>query len=256
MGQRHQIFIKVANPTLNGINTKGYHETELEKAFGKEETTILAYHNNWLFGRSALQNALNVLQHASQFTPKQKLGQGFGGTQSPLCARYAEQRTIDSLVTAIGFIMGYNPKNLGFLNAGLSDSTFLNVREPATRTDFTLGDNNDGITVIDAIENKYCFMNIYKSGKTLEFNVTDLPTLVPANALDYVRAYYGETEETCNPYYMGDLTETEKTEKLAEFAAQNKLQAEQFEPYGLLSVDELSAMFPKMAAKLRKADKL
>lgn len=49
MGQRHQIFIKVANP----VKSFYPHDItdKMKKLFGTKDYTILPFHNQWLFGR-------------------------------------------------------------------------------------------------------------------------------------------------------------------------------------------------------------
>ncbi len=72
MGQRHQIFVRIPNPTKYGHYNSAKEKTEAEKEFGTAETTILAYHNQWLYGRGALQNALNLLNFSKQFPKESK----------------------------------------------------------------------------------------------------------------------------------------------------------------------------------------
>lgn len=71
MGQRHQIFVKIVNPVKAQYNTSSI-TAEMKKLCGTGDYAILPYHNQWLYGRSALQHALNVLIHASQFSKKDK----------------------------------------------------------------------------------------------------------------------------------------------------------------------------------------
>ena len=62
------------------------------------------------------------------------------------------------------------------------------------RLNFTMGDNNDGISIIDTIERKYCLMNI--STYDMEYAcVNRLKSLIPSSAEDYVHAYYPEQDQ-------------------------------------------------------------
>ena len=63
MGQRHQIFIH----TLNGAKViakdqKKKLDKERKNEFGDNDTTVLAYHHQWLYGFSAAIQALHVLE--------------------------------------------------------------------------------------------------------------------------------------------------------------------------------------------------
>ena len=60
MGQRHQIFIHTVNPYHTEYDKS--KKAELKEMFGTDKTTVFAFHNQWLFGRSALLSALNVLE--------------------------------------------------------------------------------------------------------------------------------------------------------------------------------------------------
>ena len=59
MGQRHQTYIYVKNMN-NGKDKKDNQE------FGTGETTVLAFYNQWLYGRSPLFECAKVLRFAEE----------------------------------------------------------------------------------------------------------------------------------------------------------------------------------------------
>lgn len=261
MGQRHQIFLKIANPIKFARFNTNELKAEAIKQFGEGEFTILAYHNQWLFGRGALQNALPLLRFAKQFTKAVKSDtEAWGAYNCPFSINGMKRNfNIAEMTTNIGFIMNYRPINTAWLDAGIGSSFYLNNTVPEMRLDFTIGDNNDGITIIDLVENKYCFMNIYDQDKE-SFNVSKLQELKPVNARTYVGAYYGETIEATNPFTFGDHDRTKvtmtvkKQQKIVNRQIKiNTTIAKGFDKFEVLTLDELQVMFDTMVITKKKA---
>ena len=255
MGQRHQIFVKIANPIKH---IGGKPSQELVDLFGKGEFTILPYHNQWLFGRSALQVCLNLLKHAAQFTHEEKTStKPWGANHTALAPNGMKYdfANPDKLTAAIAFILNYLPVKTEFNKAGMLNSWYLGKEDPTMREDFRMGDNNDGITIIDVVENKYCFMNInepsYGIGEHSN-SASDLPYLFPSSAHDYVRCYYGETPYTISRYKLDNAKENGVTpQALAkDFRNGNKKLVRQFAKFGVLTLDEVMAMFPKVQKEI------
>jgi hypothetical protein len=264
MGQRHQIFVKIANPLHHFSNPSKVEIANLKKEFGTGEFAILGYHNQWLYGRSALENCLRLLFFAKQFSRESKVSSKvFDGYNSPICPNGIKSNftNVKDLTTAIGIVMNFQAVKSDWLEAGFNSSRYEGAE---LNHDFTIGDNNDGIHIVDMVERKYCFMNIsrYKSSdNSLCHSASDLPYLVPVDAKAYVAAYYGETLETCNPYYferaekeLKDYTGGDKEAKIAEAKAKiindniktNGKIVKKFKGFELLTIDEIKAMFPKM----------
>ena len=246
MGQRHQTYIRILNP--NKILSKTIVTAEMRKAFGNEKFTILPFHNQWLYGRTALLHCHNILKHSSQFDIKAKTDKdSYDGYNSPFCWNGIENKFSDpqKWISIIEFIMNYMPENNNYVHAGLLDSWFLGFEFSNFRDDFTVGDNNDGITIVDVINNKYCFMNINGNDDTKKYyDVETLPNMTPVSAYDYVKAYYGETAKTVNPYRVGDKTHaiTAKENK-----KHNKEIVKLFDKFELLTIEEIKDMFPQVA---------
>jgi hypothetical protein len=253
MGQRQQIFVFMTNPAKN-LQASPAEKKELEKEFGTKDTTILAFHNQWLYGRSSLQSCLGLLNFGAQFTKEAKTSdKAPGGYSSPITIKGQNYKTKDHIISSIEFILNYRPKKTAWSDAGVGESFYIGKEDERIRENFTMGDNNDGITIIDLIENKYCFMNIYEQDKETTHGIYSLPELKPVDARAYVSAYYGETIETTNPYYFGDHDRSKITKTIKEqqtivnhnIKINNKA-VKGFDKFQVLTLKEISAMFPKM----------
>ncbi len=260
MGQRHQIFIRIANPIkhMRGLGNKDTKLASLKKQLGNGDTCILAFHHQWLYGRSALANAVRILKFGSQFTTKQKLTKD-GYEQAPFLPNYM-QWYVDELrevTDALAFIMNYQATDEPWLKAGLNRGCFyIGETDGNINHDFTMGDNNDGITIIDLVNNKYCFMNPFESYSTedgeLHHSASDLPTLKPCSAHDYVDCYYGEKLDTCNPYYLKDKTAEEQAKIIEDNIKTNAMLVKRFKKFKILTLAEIDKMFPKMKLLKKK----
>ncbi len=258
MGQRHQVFVKIINPISGFSFANEAEKKQAQKEFGTGKFSILAYHNQWLYGRSALVNCVNLLKFGKQFTKEAKSeDKGWGDYSSPVTVKGIEANfnTPEKLTTAIGFIMNFRPVKTSFNDAGIGNSWYVGKTDEGINHDFTLGDNNDGITIIDVVENKYCFMNINKRNFNdgLGFAARDLPYLTPVDARAYVSAYYGETIETTNPFYFGNhdrslvtMSEDKQLDIVNKTIKTNDRVVKMFKGFEVLSLTEIKAMFPKM----------
>lgn len=223
MGQRHQIFIKVNNPLkLKRVYANDTDKKLARKMFGSGKHTILAIHHQWLYGRSAVFNIKHILN----------LTENINEYNNPFSDNYS----FDSLGEYINEVMmllqvqtnPLHPRGVGiermtFLNSDCIDENGKYDSGWDMRLDFRMGDNNDGISIIDTIERKYCLMNI--STYDMEYaDVHRLKSLIPSSAEDYVHAYYPEQEDVRN----------------------NILCCNQLRTYPILSIKEIKKMFPKM----------
>lgn len=246
-----QIFIKTINP-----NSKTYKENSRNltfdrkfNMFGDNDTVVLPFHNQWLFGRSALRSAINVLNLSSQIEKKDKseyFRLGHSMTPFTLCGiDYGNFNTFDKYISAITHILNYVSENTEYIPAGFLTSWFLKDEFKDMTNNFTNGDNNDGVLLIDVVENKYCFINIDEQ-KAQSYDVRELPYMTPCSGAEYVRAYYGETRQTVNPYYLKDKNNKEKNHFLSETIRINTSLIETISKYEVMSIDEVANMFPKM----------
>ena len=222
MGQRHQTFIKVLNPVKLKRNYANPTDKKLaRKMFGSGKHTIIAIHHQWLYGRSAVYNIkhiLNLTEHMNEYT-------------NP----FSENYSFDSLEQYIKEVMmllqvqtnPLHPRGTGiermiFLNSECIDEDGKYDSKWDIRLNFTYGDNNDGISIIDTIERKYCLMNI----STYEpiNDVHRLQSMLPYSADDYVNCYYSESEHVRD----------------------NILCCNQLKRFPILNLKEIQKMFPKM----------
>jgi hypothetical protein len=114
------------------------------------------------------------------------------------------------------------------------------------RKDFRLGDNNDGIMIVDAVNKKYCFMNIFEYDREDEKSecVRALPSMVPVTAGEYVNAYYPTVKEGLHNSTMEKKSEIEIQEILKGNQKRVNYVNKVFSKYELLSLDEVKKMFP------------
>jgi len=224
MGQRHQLFLKVNNPYKNKRNYSSDEDKKLmRKIFGSGKHTIIALHHQWLYGRSAV----SVINHILNVTNP--------NTMNEYNNPFGESYMIESLDKYINDVMmllqvqtdqkfprGVGIERMIFLNSECIEDGKYHSRWDM-RLYFNIGDNNDGVSIIDTIERKYCLMNI-SSQEIGDTSVSNLPTMIPCSAEDYVDSYYPQEEHIRN----------------------NILSCLPLKHYGILSLKEVSKIFPKM----------
>lgn len=159
MGQRHQIFIN----TLNGakfitdeVRTKLSYNKKLKAEFGEKDTTVLAYHHQWLYGISAVIQALHLLEFnrdaTPYVTPFKRDGIKYGSIPDDV------KEWVNSVTGLVSMFIHPLHRDLGTGRIGIERVHYLNSEQPDMRNNFDHGDNNDGITIIDTVTGKYCFM--------------------------------------------------------------------------------------------------
>jgi hypothetical protein len=187
MGQRHQIFVRVNNPLHTDKYISDEDKKKARKIFGRGKTTIIALHHQWLYGASAVVMIKNIMD--ATLSNKEVSNKTFD--KNPYLTR-----DLDGWIEEV-MMMFQTVTNPKFPRGiGVERMHFLNEMEPDMRTDCTGGDNNDGITIIDAIERKYCMMNIFPQYKDDEEydGIYTLPSMQPVSGREYVKAYYPDAE--------------------------------------------------------------
>jgi hypothetical protein len=254
MGQRSQTFLRVKNPLFPYLkeadNTKSAEIIKKwVKILGTGEYTILAYHHQWLYGMTFANIAHTVLD----FYHGGKLGEH----NHPLnnveyfvreMFRFGDNNLIGRFIDLHTWLMSiHNLPWAGTRERGYEGFTFLNESDPWVSKYFDQGDNNDGVCVIDCITGKYAFLKMYG-----EIGEKILPNYTPLTAVQYVECYYpldaNNLNERCTPEEITEATVKDATKRI-------NLVTRKFKKYELLTVEELSAMFPKCATKLRNAQK-
>lgn len=255
MGQRHQIFIRTINPYHH---TYGEDKAKARRLFGTHKTTVLAYHNQWLYGRSALLSALNILEFNEGFTKDERFGKKPSmGYNNPFHNDFIRSNEVDSFLRVVESTLNLCREENEFRGKGWLGSWLLNHDEPQMREFFTYGDNNDGITIIDTLENKYCFMNVHGYGNEEDsFNVGFLPYLKPCSGKKYVEAYCPSSASRARNSYYGQQAlekgELEFRKYVSKAKRINNKLVKRLDKFGLLTENELRKIFGKQYAELDK----
>lgn len=176
---------------------------------------------------NALSAALAVLEFNADYASPSSNPYGLTNNYGQIATAQALAELTASLIALRESPDGLRQYSPGYL---------LNAEEPWVLTRFDQGDNNDGVTIIDTLTGRYCFLNIEaQSTDEDDTNATRLPSMVPQTAEQYVRTYYPAA--TSAP---------EINEQAANLAAR-------FDRFPLLTIAELTALFPAMAKLLTPA---
>lgn len=216
MGQRHQFFIKVVNPVSRGGDEK--IKKELRKIFGNGKTAIMAFHHQWLYGRAALVNVLSIFDKSHQ--DKIAYNNPFDTT----CNIWDVEGYLKDLNT----LLSVQTHPLFPRGTGIELICFLNITDNEITKDFTLGDNNDGISVIDTINKTYCFANPYSQYDREDDSpsIRNFDTMVVKSAKEYVEVYYPSNDK--NDKENNEILELFKPYKLMLQAEFKRLSPESF----------------------------
>lgn len=199
MGQRHQIYVKF--PAKLGI---------------------AGFHHQWLYGMTAVNSLARVLefyrnQYENKYGPFQiNTGYGLKRQSQVIQAIYST----DVKTGYWHYVHSFQDEQADYAERS------PHHKYPSECEDPRLGDNNDGITIIDVSNGdfRYCFMNIaHLEGKAGD----QVPKLVPISAREYLLAYYPKFLSDPNPETLLSLCEIEQHAKL-------------------LTLSECKALFPEM----------
>jgi len=242
MGQRSQTFLKVYNPLkqLEGVSKKTKIYQKWEKALGTGDTTVLAYHHQWLYGLTFPSLILNILkaykkpEYFSDYMEHPLNPREFYHSMG----QYHDEGTYDKLIRFVDFhtfvlSIVTNPWKYT-RDTVLEGFRFLNLCEPEMRNSFNGGDNNDGICIVDCIEGKYAFMSIYGCESKVS-----IPDNVPKSAVDYVSAYYPTDSNNLKEGY-DKLTEKEVKHGIRV----QGMVAKEYKTIPVLTMKEIKKIFP------------
>lgn len=268
MGQRHQTLIKLHNPAIKFLKenadlearAKDFTEkvdtwidlkkryNHLKEELGEGETTILAFHHQWLYGATACANALQVLRFAknSKEDSENPFHKEFFTKGLRSRDIKDEAKFITDFVTNLMSVANSELHEM-VGRVGFEHFTYLNPTEPYMREQFDRGDNNDGVTIIDTTTGKYCFASFdHTEG---QYNI---PLYVPVSAEEYAKSYYPTKMEKVSKYYKTKRfkDEVDPAKALADYLKDNisivKKIKSLFKPYKVMTFDELKTMFPKV----------
>lgn len=139
-----------------------------------------------------------------------------------------------------------NYTRVGIEQMSLLNEEHIEFENLTYSEDFTSGDNNDGVLLMDFTNDilKYCFINIDNTeNETFKY-------LHPVDAYTYVKTYYSEDLKTL--ISENDSLSLKEVEKiLKENIRINKKFIKRFKNFNdILTIDEIINMFPKMKTLL------
>jgi hypothetical protein len=212
MGQRHQLFLKVHNPVKKMHKDSPDMERGI-KLFGRGDTTIIGFHHQWLYGRSAVVKLGEILTLSNP--------SNMNGYENPFSSDFSSIYDLDNYIKRVTSMVSVSFDSVSPRGYGIERFNFLNEDESWVLERFDYGDNNDGITIIDTIERKYCMMNINTPYDDDNSDVYLLPQYEPCTSKQYVDAYYPNHKRDNNKFIKGS------------------------KGYSILSKNEILLMFPK-----------
>src|ERR1019366_7302078 len=178
MGQRTQQFFRLPNPIpayrksldlknmakwRNKIDELANTEASIskfEEIYGTRDHIIVAFHHQWLYGASMTISALQMLDFNASLINGKDYSNPFHKDYLNVFS-ISNINTPDALIAFLhNFISMFRDELfVEYSRAGIESFHHLNPEEPEMRNSYDLGDNNDGIYIIDLETNKYCFVN-------------------------------------------------------------------------------------------------
>lgn len=275
MGQRSQIYIRLENvgkawaKRMNLDDEKAwknniekyveynsYYET-WKTMYGEGDTIIVAFHHGWLYGRTFAKVASKILEIAKWSSTITN------NSENIFCCDFWEaewayhnskligdrdnpHKLIEWIENSISILFDFELSP--YTREGNERFHLLNSEEDGISysKDFTIGDNNDGVLIIDFPSNKYCFVNINESKDVKLF-----PYLKPIDASMYLKIQYPESAEDVNQ------DNGKKTKKeLKDNKKVNAIFLKRFEGFQTLTADDLKVMFPSLKRRINIASKV
>ena len=231
MGQRSQIYLRIKNPMKNKeyvatLDDKGIVAAKL--VFGNKKVSILPYHHQWLFGLTFVGMVHNILSEARKnySNPFHPFSSNFnfntypknflGHTKKNVVSNTNVQHTLDLVNHFISFQGNkdiaektgrYGFERFTYIGLEHIDLATGKVSQKGThaQNDCTVGDNNDGIAIIDLIEQKYCFVNIFDYDDDDADGIYSLYSMQPLEAKVYTKAYYPDIDDLEKVLFAKDL---------------------------------------------------
>ena len=273
MGQRSQIYFRmnnigkcyfdsmeIDNPNSERWrdNVQGYviekekHENWI-KLFGNENTIIVGFHHQWLYGKSFVLVASMILNMNKILLGKNEYEiNPFNFANWNMTKNGHLPRNCDNPMDAINYLQIFISNLFDYelskyAREGIERYTLLNghdYEDGALITRFDEGDNNDGVLIVDMLENKYCFVDVNARSEKIK-------KLNPVDAHTYLKTYYAETEEDCEKEEI-----EEKKPKFKGHIRINKKFLKRFKGFKTLSVQELINIFPVMDEEINEANKI
>ena len=174
MGQRSQVFIIVNNPLKNCENSGDVYSEERNKEaklyFGTGKKSVIPFHHQWLYGATFAAVLSKILKEAKTakgdrhpFSPDFKYFSDRNDIRKDAGYGFIEIiRNIISLPDAeVSEIAGrWKAENFVYIGDEHYDYDTKEKSAFNHQKRCDVGDNNDGILIVDIPSKKYCFMNI------------------------------------------------------------------------------------------------
>lgn len=172
MGQRHQIYFRIPKKFYNAGNSNN-----------RPEQTV-GWHNQWSYGTLPLRNVARIVAYMKGH---------YDGIKGAVNYIDSDNYTyVMSYDAASQVVSRYYP--MGKVISSYGDALDRQTDENDVLEDPRIGDNNDGITVLDfapclkGLPPTYCFMALYDGHLGNDENT--VKALTPLTASQYLAAYY------------------------------------------------------------------
>ncbi|GEM_PF-6813324 len=210
----------------------------LSRAFGDEDYMIIMHYHHCLYAASAVSTVYNVLNYCRKTT---RVYNDFHPKRWAL--HFVDLRTLSWVIEFSTALLSMQT-NFEFAQKiaaekGYLRSEFLNLSCPELRDHFDIYQNDGGIFIIDTIRKKYAFLQSNICGK-----------LKPISAIEYYRDEYPTQRELLRNFHTEKKTEEEILKMLATHKKRIRYIKKEFEPFKLLTNNEIAYFFPKMSHRL------
>lgn len=234
--------------------------------FGEKDTITVGFHHQWLYNRSHAFIASRLLFAAKVFKDKKNHNpfsfenweddnyiDGFDSNNPFSVIEWLKNFMCNAFFddSKLGDYTRHGIERFSLMNENDVENNYTNTGE-----DFTIGDNNDGVLIVDFLKIGYCFVNIHGDS-----TVEKLPYLIPVDVKSYVRAYSPENismmgeddidyEIKNNGKTLADIEKHCKQNLKINKLFFNKFKKE----YKLLTTEDLIESFPALEDELIKAE--
>ena len=219
--------------------------------YGEENTIIVAFHHQWLYGRSFALVASQVLFAVKDFHEDTY---GYNNLLHKKCDSIKNPNDViewfkNYMQNMFDFELGKYCR-IGIDHLSLLNEEHIDENELIYSSSFDKGDNNDGVLIMDfTLKNpKYCFVNI--GGDS---TVEKLKRMTPVDASTYLKAYYPESKNDCSKDELKSAKEDKKPIEFEQNISINKKFLERFKGFKTLTVEELGDIFPQNREEMKNA---
>lgn len=259
MSEASQIFIRTLNPVHLTESSLGWEaKAKWEKALGSGEHTILVHYHQWCYGVTLAAAVHRILAfhtknrwHQGEFHPFSPYPETFlsYGLMRRDFNENFDDRCIERYIEFYSFLLSINSNPWKYGRGyGVEGFRFTNTDEDESKVirNFKKAYQDNGICIIDAVNQKYAFMNISRHG----FGYINLPINKPLSAREYARSFYPDKREK----FRKSMREIENDNTFIENAKVLKYVESKFRSFKVLTMEEIAKMFPQMQIKIKQKE--